>query len=71
MEPTPFELTPTQKGVLATLSRSTGKSIPALLDETLEVLQEREQADYAPGLTDDRTTAAPDAASPEASKPIW
>src|SRR5262249_11375819 len=65
VEPTPFALTPTQKGILATLSRATGKSTHALLDETLKVLQEREQADHAPGPTDDRTTAAPDAASPE------
>ena len=42
MEPTPFELTPKQQGILATLSRETGKSIPALLDEALEVLQEHE-----------------------------
>jgi hypothetical protein len=40
MEPTSFELTPAQKGILATLSRVTGKSIPALLDEALEVLQD-------------------------------
>ena len=42
----------TLKGILATLSRATGKSIPALLDEALEVLQEQERlhhpADEAP-----------------------
>jgi predicted nucleic acid-binding protein len=43
MEQTPFELTPEQKGILATLSRETGKSIPALLAEALEVLQEHER----------------------------
>ena len=48
MEPTPFELMLAQQGILATLSRATGKSIPALLDEALEVLQAREQADHAP-----------------------
>ncbi len=42
MEQTPFELTPKQKGILATLSRETGKPIPALLDEALEVLREHE-----------------------------
>jgi hypothetical protein len=43
MEQTPFELTPEQKGILATLSRETGKPIPALLAEALEVLQEHER----------------------------
>jgi hypothetical protein len=40
MEQTPFELTPEQKGLLATLSRETGKPIPALIAEALEELQE-------------------------------
>ncbi len=40
MEQTPFELTSEQKGMLATLSRETGKPIPALLAEALEELQE-------------------------------
>ena len=39
MEQTPFELTPEQKGLLATLSRETGKPIPALIAEALEELQ--------------------------------
>lgn len=43
MEQTPFELTPKQKGILAALSRETGKPVPALLDEALEVLQEHER----------------------------
>lgn len=43
MEQTPFELTPEQKGLLVTLSRETGKPIPALLAEALEVLQEHER----------------------------
>jgi hypothetical protein len=38
MEQTSFELTPKQKGILATLSRETDLS-PALLDEALDVLQ--------------------------------
>jgi len=45
MEHTPFELTPAQKGILATLSRETGKPIPALLDEALEELQEHVHRD--------------------------
>src|SRR5437879_2682536 len=43
METTPFDLTPEQKGLLASLSRETGKPIPALLAEALEVLQEHER----------------------------
>ena len=46
MEQTPFELTPEQKGLLATLSRETGKPIPALLAEALEVLQEYERLNH-------------------------
>jgi hypothetical protein len=46
MEQTPFELTPQQKGMLASLSRETGKPIPALLAEALEVLQEHERLDH-------------------------
>jgi len=45
MEPTPFELTPEQKGMLATLSRETGKPIPALIAKALEELQEHERLD--------------------------
>ena len=40
MEPTPFELTPKQKGLLESLARETGRAIPSLLDEALEGLQE-------------------------------
>ena len=43
MEPTTFELTPEQKGILATLSHATGKPVPALLDEALEGLRQREK----------------------------
>src|SRR5262245_27721737 len=46
MEPTPFELTHAQKDILATLSRETGKPIPALLAEALEVLQEHERLNH-------------------------
>jgi hypothetical protein len=63
MEQTPFELTPEQKGMLATLSRATGKPIPALLAEALEVLQEREHPGH--GVT--ATVPSPQ----ETSKPIW
>jgi hypothetical protein len=63
MEQTPFELTPEQKGMLATLSRATGKPIPALLAEALEVLQERAH----PGHEVTTTVPPPQ----ETSKPIW
>ena len=43
MEQTSFDLTPEQKGLLVTLSRATGKPVPALLAEALEVLQEHER----------------------------
>ena len=47
MEQTSFELTPKQKGILTALSRETGKPIPALLDEALDVLQEHERLGHA------------------------
>src|SRR5262249_41435570 len=71
MEETPFELTPEQKGMLATLSRETGKPIPALLAEALEELQEHVHRDR------DRNgdTAAPQEAHEglpgEPHKPFW
>ena len=40
MERTPFELTPEQQGMLALLSRETGKPIAVLIAEALEELQE-------------------------------
>ena len=71
MEQTPFELTPEQKGILATLSRETGKPIPALLDEALEVLQEHERSSHDHGPTGGHETPAPIASPQEESKPIW
>ena len=61
MEQTRIELTPEQTGLLATLSRETGKSIPALLAEALEALQERAHSRHE----------APAPPSPIAPKPIW
>jgi hypothetical protein len=62
METIPFELTPEQKGLLASLSRETGKPIPTLLDEALEELQRREHGhETSPALP-------PQSAAP---KPIW
>ena len=64
MTSTPFELTPEQKGLLATLSRETGKSIPALLAEALDGLQEHIRAHdaQAPSLTPSPTPTM---------KPLW
>jgi hypothetical protein len=72
MEPTPFELTPEQKGMLASLSRETGKPIPTLIAEALEELQEREHVDHANGETNGHEAVPPDTTpSPKARKPIW
>ena len=70
MDTTPFDLTPEQKGMLASLSRETGKPIPVLLAKALEVLQERERSDPAPDETNGHETA--EAPSPrETCEPIW
>ena len=69
MEQTPFELTPEQKGILATLSRETGKPVPALLDEALEVLQEHERLTHDRGTSNGPETVTPAAA--ETTKPFW
>src|SRR5262245_3471260 len=71
MEQTFFELTPKQKGILAALSRETGKPISALLDEALETLQDHARAGREHG-TGDSHEPPPSVASPqEAPKPIW
>jgi hypothetical protein len=70
METTPYELTPEQKGMLATLSRETGKPIPALLAEALGALQEREHMGHPYGTTD-APAPAPVASPPPAEQPIW
>jgi hypothetical protein len=51
METTPFDLTPEQKGLLASLSRETGTPIPALLAKALAELQAHERPNGAPGET--------------------
>jgi hypothetical protein len=70
MEKTPFELTPEQKGLLASLSRETGKPIPALLAKALEELREHERPGHAHGETNGHETEA-STTPPEAYKPIW
>jgi hypothetical protein len=69
MEQTPFELTPEQKGILASLSRETGKSIPALITKALEALQEHEHLDHTHDETNGHQSEV--LAPQEASKPIW
>ena len=72
METPPFELTPEQKGMLASLSRETGKPMATLLAAiaaALEELQEREQAAHAQDEANGHETEPP--APQEASPPIW
>jgi hypothetical protein len=67
MEKTPFELTPEQQVMLASLALETGKPIPALLAEALQKLQEQERPGQAP---DDG--ARESATRPRNTrKPIW
>jgi hypothetical protein len=61
MEKTPFDLTPEQKGLLASLALKRGQPIPALLAEALQRLQEEERPDPA---QDDSATAPPVPPSP-------
>jgi hypothetical protein len=72
MEPTPFELTPEQKGMLASLLSETRQPasmlIPAIV-KALEELQAPEHIDHANGETNEHETAAP--AQEAAYKPIW
>ena len=72
MEKTPFELTTEQKGMLASLSRETGKPLPALLAAiaaALEELQEHERLTHTHGTSNGHETVAPAAA--ETPKPFW
>ena len=67
MEKTPFELTPEQKSLLASLALETGKPIPALLAEALQRLQEQERLGQ---VQDD--TARESAIQPRKTRePIW
>jgi len=68
MEPTPFELTPEQKGMLASLSRETGKPIPALIAKALEALQEHERLTHEHGTSNGHEPREP--ATAETPKPF-
>jgi hypothetical protein len=71
IDTTPFELTPEQKGMLASLSRETGKAIPALIAEALEELQKHVHSQQGNGepQSGDADQAVPP--SQKAAKPIW
>jgi hypothetical protein len=71
MESTPFELTPEQKGMLASLSRETGKPIPALIAKALEALQEREHVDHVNGETNGTEQTQGVSPPPPKPKHIW
>jgi hypothetical protein len=71
MEPTPFELTPAQKGLLESLVRETGKTIPALLDEALEELNARVHHHPDNGKPHGHTEGNVALSPHEAPKPIW
>jgi hypothetical protein len=74
MEPTSFELTPEQKGMLASLSRETGKPASTLLAAiaaALEELQEREHVDHVHGETNGSEQTPGVSPSPPKPKHIW
>jgi hypothetical protein len=70
MEPTPFELTPEQKGFLESLSRETGKPVPALIAKALDGLQEHVPPHPVNGEPTDGESASA-AHPPQTRKPIW
>ena len=73
MEQTPFELTPEQKGMLASLARETGKSLPTLLAAiaaALEEVQEHAHTGYDADPNNGHGVTPP--VPPQAArKPIW
>jgi hypothetical protein len=64
MEARNIELTPEQKGMLASLSQETGEPVSALIDKALEDLQEHMRTGRAKG-KQERHPAE------KAPKPIW
>jgi hypothetical protein len=75
METRNVELTPKQKGVLASLSEETGESISALIDQVLDELQERLRAARGKkqpnGSEGQNGQPAEVRTSMEEDKPIW
>lgn len=70
MESTPFTFTSDQKSLLETLSHETGKSVPALIAEALEVLQEHVRHASVNRRTNGSDEEHP-VLSPKSHKPIW
>ena len=70
MDTTPFDLTPEQKGMLASLSRETGKPIPTLIAEALKELQEHERAGQTNG-EQQAGNASPAAARPHEAHQLF
>ncbi len=64
-----IELTPEQKGVLASLAKETGESASSLIDKLLDELQERLRAARANGHDHEATEPAQSTETPR--KPIW
>jgi hypothetical protein len=71
MDTTPFDLTPEQKGMLASLSRETGKPIPALIAKALKELQEHERAGQTNGEKQAGNASHTDARSGEVHQAFW
>jgi len=71
MDITPFDLTLEQKGMLASLSRETGKPIPALIAKALETLREREHVDHVHGETNGSEQTPGVSPPPPKPKHIW
>ena len=65
METGKIELTPEQKGILASLSQETGEPVSALIDKALEELQEHMRVGRAKGEQERQPAEKP------APKPIW
>ena len=64
METRDIELTPEQKGMLASLSQETGEPVSTLIDKALEDLQEHMHARRTKGKREPHPTE-------QAPKPIW
>ncbi len=73
METNSFDLTPEQKGLLVALAQETGKSIPALIAEALDELQEHIHTEQVQphGSGEHGNHASPVPALPSKKKHIW
>lgn len=73
MEQTSFELTPHQKGLLASIANETGEPVAALLDEALEVLQIRKHEHHGHVHNEANGDVATPVVAPSPLKPkhIW